>query len=254
MRAIFDPAPFVITMKCVDEAGNDLTGLGLWQIAIDWVPGVLDNNTNITWHGFETKFDVAYGDYVTVAMTEAGWSKYDMVSFRIDDLEYTADQLNYFYNFQMIDDRAKNLTITAVLRPKTVSAIHNLIAMYDVTKGGVEFMILKSPSHYSDEFRKNSMGLLNYVNKAIAGDKVAIVANSVDSKYTVKAKDINIIGWGTDADRIIPTEGWIDAYGDPVALHQHRRNPRLHLHHAGQRRERHGELHRQAAGHDDQRL
>ena len=217
VRAIFDPAPFVITMHCVDEAGNDLTGLGLWQIAIDWVPGVLDNTTNITWHGFETRFDVAYGDYVTVAMTEAGWSKYDMVSFRINDLEYTADQLNYFYNFQMIDDRAKDLTITAVLRPKTVSAIHNLIAMYDVTKGGVEFMIVNSPSHYSDEYRINSMGALNYVNKAIAGDKVAIVANSVDSKYTVKAKDINIIGWGTDADRIIPTEGWIDAFGNSVA-------------------------------------
>jgi len=218
VRAIFDPKPFVITMKCVDEAGNDLTGLGLWQAAIDWVPGIMDNNTNINWFTFknETKFDVAYGDYVTVAMTEAGWSKYDMVSFRIDDQEYTADVLNYFYNFQMIDDRASNHTITAVMRPKNV-AVRNLNAVYDVTKGGVEFMIIDSPSKYSDEFRKNSQGALNYVRKAIAGDKVAIVANSVDSKYTVKASDINIIAWGGDADRIVPTEGWIDAYGNTVA-------------------------------------
>ena len=220
VQAIFDPKPFVITMKCVDEVGNDLTGLGLWQIAIDWVPGVLDNATNVNWYDFETKFDVSYGDYVTVAMTEAGWSKYDMVSFRIDDQQYTADQLNYFYNFQMIDDRACDHVITAVLRPKTVSAIHNLNAMYDVTKAGVEFMIISSPSGYSDEFRRspNVDGApLKYVNKAIAGDKVAIVANSIDSKYTVKASDITIIPFGTDADRIVPTEEWIYANGVSAA-------------------------------------
>ena len=214
VRAIFDPKPFVITMKCVDESGKDLTGLGLWQIAIDWVPGVADNGTEIIpWVGFNTKFDVAYGEYVTVAMTEAGWSKYDMVSFRIDDLEYTADQLNYFYNFQMIDDRAKDLTITAVLRPKNVG-IHTMSAIYDTTKLGVEFLILKSPTGYSDEYRFNSSGALNYLNKAVTGDKIAIVANSIDSKYRVEAKDITITAFGTDADRIVPTETWIDAYGN----------------------------------------
>ena len=105
-------------MKCQDQVGNDLTGLGLWQIAINWVPGVVDNTTGGIWFSLETKFDVAYGDYVTVAMTEAGWSKYDMVSFRIDGYEYTADELNYFYNFQMIEERAKDLEIVhhAVLR------------------------------------------------------------------------------------------------------------------------------------------
>ena len=217
VRAIFDPKPFVITMKCVDEAGKDLTGLGLWQIAIDWVPGVVDNLTSLWndshWLDFNTKFDVAYGEYVTVAMTEAGWSKYDMVSFRIDDLEYTADQLNYFYNFQMIDDRAKDLTITAVLRPKNVG-IHTMSAIYDTTKIGVEFLILKSPTGYSDEYRFNSSHALNYLNKAVTGDKIAIVANSIDSKYRVEAKDITITAFGTDADRIVPTETWIDAYGN----------------------------------------
>ena len=217
VRAIFDPKPFVITMKCVDESGKDLTGLGLWQIAIDWVPGVVDNLTSLwsddgPWLDFNTKFDVAYGEYVTVAMTEAGWSKYDMVSFRIDDLEYTADQLNYFYNFQMIDDRAKDLTITAVLRPKNVG-IHNMSAIYDTTKLGVEFLILESPTGYSDEYRFNSSGALNYLNKAVTGDKIAIVANSIDSKYTVKEKDITITTFGTDADRVLATEEWIYANG-----------------------------------------
>jgi len=218
IRAIFDPKPFTITMKCVDQVGNDLTGLGLWQIAIDWVPGVVDNATGITWFDFVTKFDVAYGDYVTVAMTEAGWSKYDMVSFRVDDKEYTADELNYFYNFQMIEDRAKDMTITAVLRPKQVG-IHNLTAMYDVTKGGVEFLIIDSPSKYSNEFRRspNVDGAnLKYVNKAVTGDKVAIVANSIDSQYYIKASDITVTAWADDSDRIVPTEQWIYANGLPA--------------------------------------
>ena len=217
VRVIFDPKPFVITMKCVDETGRDLTGQGLWQIAIDWIPGVVDNGTNVSWFDFVTKFDVAYGDYVTVAMTEAGWSKYDMVSFRIDGLEYTADQLNYFYNFQMIDDRAKNLTITAVLRPKNVG-IHTLSAIYDTTKLGVEFLIIDSPTGYSDEYRFNNSGALNYLNKAVTGDKVAIVANAIDSKYSVTAKDISITPFGTDADRIVPTEEWINEYGGPGTI------------------------------------
>ena len=216
VQAIFDPKPFIITMKCVDETGNDLTGLGLWQIAIDWVPGVLDNATNITWTGLETQFEVAYGDYVTVAMTEAGWSKYDMVSFRIDDLQYTADELNYFYNFQMIEDRAKDLTITAVLRPKNIS-IHTLSAVYDTTKIGVEFLIIDSPTHYSDEYRFNNSGALNYVSKAITGDKIAIVANSVDSKYSIEKKDITITTWGGDADSVVPTEAWIYSNGTAAA-------------------------------------
>ncbi|MBR1565170.1 MAG: hypothetical protein IJ649_00265 [Oscillospiraceae bacterium] len=214
IRAIFDPKPFTITMKCVDEAGHDLTGLGLWQIAIDWVPGIADNMTGASWSSFETKFDVAYGDYVTVAMTEAGWSKYDMVSFRIDSYEYTADELNYFYNFQMIEDRARDLTITAVLRPKQVG-IHNLSAMFDVTKGGVEFLIIDSKSGYSDEYRKSG-GSLKYVNKAVTGDTVAIVPTSISNMYDVKASDITITAFGTDADRIIPTEQWIYADGTPA--------------------------------------
>ena len=214
IRAIFDPKPFTITMKCVDQAGHDLTGLGLWQIAIDWVPGIVDNATNINWFSLETKFDVAYGDYVTVAMTEAGWSKYDMVSFRIDNYEYTADELNYFYNFQMIEDRARDLTITAVLKPKQVG-IHNLSAMFDATKGGVEFLIIASKSGYSDEYRMSG-GTLKYMNKAVTGDTIAIVPTSISNMYDVKASDITITTFGTDADRIIPTEQWITAAGAVV--------------------------------------
>ena len=210
LQAIFDAKPFIITMRCVDETNKPITETGIWQIAINWVVGAMDIRPE------GTKVEVNYEDYVTVAMTEAGWSKYDMVSFRIDDLEYTADELNFFYNFQMIEDRAKDHTIVAVLRPKKIS-IHNLSAVYDVTKGGVEFMIIKSPSGYSDEFRRSGKdGPLTYVNRAIAGDTVAIFANSIDKKYEVKVNNISITPWGTDANRVVPVERWINTLNGDV--------------------------------------
>ena len=203
VQAIFEPKPFVITMRCVDEKGNDLTGRGLWQIAINGVPGIMDNGV--------TQVDVAYGDTITVAMTEAGWSNYDMTSFRIDGNEYIAYVANYFYNFQMEDRWAKDLTVVATLKPRTPNnaSLHSLSANYDTTKGGVEFVILQSPTQYSDGDRVTAAGKLNYIHKAYTGDVVAIVVNSTDSKYTVKASDVTVTSWfGTDANYIVPTEGW----------------------------------------------
>ncbi len=216
VQAIFDAKPFVITMRCVDEAGNILTGKGLWQVAINMQPGVVDNDPNKT----ETKFTVAYEDYVTVAMTEAGWSEYDMVSFRINDKEYIADVLNYFYNFQMIDERAQNLNIVAVLRPRVpyTVGVHSLYAyQYDSTKGGVDFVILESYKNYDLKESRNGTGALNYVHNAVTGDKVGIVVNALADKYTVKPENISIMAVLDDADRIVPTEAWVDAWGNPVA-------------------------------------
>ena len=221
VQAIFDPAPFTITMRCFDEAGNNLTGKGLWQIAINWEPGVVDNWTTMIDGEKVTQFDVAYEDYVTVAMTEAGWSKYDMVSFRIDGKEYTADQLNYFYNFQMIDERAKHLDIVAILRPRVPYsvAIHNLAAIYDYSKGSVEFLILESRSGYSKEYESTVVGdaliQSQYVKKACTGDKVAIAASVNDGKYVIKAKDIVINSYGGDEDRIVVEEETFTVDGKP---------------------------------------
>ena len=202
VQAIFEPKPFVITMKCVDQKGNDLTGKGLWQIAINGVPGIMDNGV--------TKVEVAYGDNITVAMTEAGWSNYNMKSFRIDGNEYIAYVDNYFYNFQMLDRWAKDLEIVATLQPSIPysASVHSLSASYNSTYGGVEFVILESPTNYNDN-RVNSYGQLNYLHQAYTGDKVAIVVNSNDSKYNVKQGDVTVTSWfGTDADYIVPTEGW----------------------------------------------
>ena len=203
VQVIFEPKPFTITMRCVDEKGNDLTGRGLWQIAVNGVPGIMDNGT--------TTVEVAYGDVITVAMTEAGWSNYNMISFRIDGNEYIAYVENYFYTFTMEDRWAKDLTIVATLRPSIPNNAvkHSLSADYDSTKGGVEFVILESPSLYSNDVRINSNGVLNYIHQAYTGDKVAIVVNSNDSKYAVKQGDVTVTSWfGTDADYIVPTEGW----------------------------------------------
>ena len=234
VRAIFDPKPFTITMKCQDQVGNDLTGLGLWQIAINMVPGVVDNTTGGIWKAFETKFDVAYGDYVTVAMTEAGWSKYDMVSFRIDGYQYTADELNYFYNFQMIEERAKDLTITAVLRPRVANSPtpHRLIATYLPNMGDVEFFLFRNnPFTGGDEgtgYASNvdgvnyyarvdgtttradgtveySLSNTRYTSYAFAGDYVAVVVNSNNGEYTADVNNISIVPIQGDADHVVPT-------------------------------------------------
>lgn len=227
VRAIFDPKPFTITMKCQDQVGNDLTGLGLWQIAINMVPGVVDNATGGTWFSFETKFDVAYGDYVTVAMTEAGWSKYDMVSFRVDGQQYTADTANYFYNFQMIEERAKDLTITAILRPRVANTPtpHRLLATYLPTMGDVEFFLFEGNpvtggdkgtgyahnidgvDYYAvmgkDAKGNNIITNAKYTSYALAGDYVAVMVNANDSHYTASANDIVISPIQGDADRLV---------------------------------------------------
>ena len=223
VQAIFDAKPFVITMRCVDETGKSLTGLGLWQVAVNMQPGVVDNDPTKT----ETKFTVAYEDYVTVAMTEAGWSKYDMVSFRVDGQQYTADSLNFFYNFQMIEDRAKDLEIVAVLRPRVanVPSPHRLLATYLPTMGDVEFFLFEGNpvtggdkgtgyasnidgvNYYAvmgkDAKGNNIITNARYTSYALAGDYVAVMVNSNDSHYTASANDIVISPIQGDADRLV---------------------------------------------------
>lgn len=230
VQAIFDAKPFVITMRCVDETGKSLTGLGLWQVAVNMQPGVVDNDPTKT----ETKFTVAYEDYVTVAMTEAGWSKYDMVSFRVDGQQYTADSLNFFYNFQMIEDRAKDLEIVAVLRPRVanVPSPHRLIATYLPNMGDVEFFLFRNnPFTGGDEgtgYASNvdgvnyyarvdgtttradgtveySLSNTRYTSYAFAGDYVAVVVNSNNGEYTADVNNISIVPIQGDADHVVPT-------------------------------------------------
>ncbi len=98
-------------------------------------------------------------------------------------------------------------------------AIHNLSAVYDYTKGSVEFLILKSGSGYSKEYESTiSGGALiqsQYVKKACTGDKVAIAASVNDGKYVIKAKDIVINSYGGDEDRIVVKEETYTVDGKP---------------------------------------
>ena len=217
--AVFDPKPFVITMKCVDEVGNVFTGESLWQIAVNGVISAVDNIPG------GTKVEVAYEDFIKVAMTEAGWSNYDMVSFRIDGMEYTADVLNYFYEFSMIDQWAKDLEIVAVMRPRVTNtpSVHRLIANYLPTMGDVEFFLFNtnpmtgepSGTNYAsnidgvDYYAKVGSGKkitnARYTSYAFAGDYVALVANSNDDQYHASLENISIVPVFGEADRIVPT-------------------------------------------------
>ena len=219
--AVFDARPFVITMRCVDEVGNVFTGESLWQIAVNGVISAVDNIPA------GTKVEVAYDDYIQVAMTEAGWSRYDMVSFRIDNMEYTADVVNYFYEFSMTEERAKDLEIVAVMRPRVTNAPspHRLIATYLPTMGDVEFFLFNGDpttgantgtgyaanvdgvNYYArmttDAAGNNIINNARYTSYAFAGDYVAIMVNSNDSHYTATASDIVITPTFGDADRIV---------------------------------------------------
>ena len=218
--AVFDAKPFVITMRCVDEVGNNFTGESLWQIAVNGVISAVDNIPA------GTKVEVAYNDYIQVAMTEAGWSKYDMISFRIDNLEYTADVANYFYEFTMVDQRAKDLEIVAVMRPRVADSPvpHRLIATYLPTMGDVEFFLFNGDpttgantgtgyaanvdgvNYYArmtkDAAGNNIVTNARYTSYAFAGDYVAIMVNSNDSHYSASANDIVITPTLGDADRV----------------------------------------------------
>ena len=221
--AVFDPKPFVITMKCVDEVGNVFTGESLWQIAVNGVISAVDNIPG------GTKVEVAYEDFIKVAMTEAGWSNYDMVSFRIDGMEYTADVLNYFYEFSMIDQWAKDLEIVAVMRPRVTNtpSVHRLIANYLPTLGDVEFFLFNmnpmtgepSGTNYASNidgvnYYANAAGKTitnaRYTSYAFAGDYVALVANSNDDQYHASLENISIVPVFGEADRIVPTLWHVD--------------------------------------------
>ena len=217
--AVFDPKPFVITMRCVDEVGNVFTGESLWQIAVNGVISAVDNIPG------GTKVEVAYNDYIQVAMTEAGWSNYDMKSFRIDGNEYTADVLNYFYEFSMVDQWAKDIEIVAVMRPRVTNApsVHRLIANYMPTMGDVEFFLFNmnpmtgEPSgtnyasnidgvnYYANVGSGKKITNARYTSYAFAGDYVALVANSNDDQYHASLENISIVPVFGEADRIVPT-------------------------------------------------
>ena len=218
IQVAFDSLPFTISMRCMDEAGNLLGGEGLWQIAINGDVGAVDNDPN------GTVIDVNYEDAIIVAMTESGISKYDMVGFRIDGREYIADVKNYFYNFRMIDERAKNLDIVAILRPKVPfePALRSLNAVYDASKGNVEFLLLDrnplDPSQQSSTQYGNIGGghysIVNastkninpssYQKAAIPGDYVAILVDSNNGLYNVTADNVYIVEVEGDSNRIIP--------------------------------------------------
>ncbi len=219
IQVIFDPQPFVINMRTRDENGTNLNGQGFWQIAVNGVVGVVDNDPT------GTTVNVNYGDTIVVAMTEAGYSKYDLTSFTINGYEYVADVLNYFYNFVVEGQRAQNLDIVATLRPKVPyeTVFHSLSASYDVTKGNVEFLLLNvdprdpvngAPSStYSTAYQgtvvpPNSVVNAQFVKNAFAGDWVAIVAGPNNREYVLDVDNITITG--SDATRIVPIrlQGW----------------------------------------------
>ncbi len=182
--AEFDPEAYVLTLKTTNENGKDLTGKGLWAITVNSSEPIVDNGV--------TKVDVNFGDYVVVQLTEAGKDNYDIVSFKVDGAEYTAPELNFTYNFSMIDARAKSMTIEAILREKNPEpTVFNLNANYDSSRGSVEFVIRKSDANPPATANPPYTYDVTYVKTAHVGDTVALVP-SAGSGYTTGIDYITI--------------------------------------------------------------
>ena len=171
VTAIFDPVPYVLTLKTSNQNGKDLTGKGLWAISINGGDPIVDNGI--------TEVDVHFGDGVVMSLTEAGRDNYDVVSFKVDGVEYTSWQLNYNYNFRMTEDRAKSMTIEAIVREKNpVSSAFLLSSNYDSTRGSVEFVIRHSDVNPPATANPPYTYDVTYVKSANAGDTVALVPSS----------------------------------------------------------------------------
>ena len=194
VEATFDPKMYRIKMQTKDEKGNDLTGKGLWQISVNMDADIVDNGV--------TDVEASYYDGVVVSMTKAGLENYDMMSFKINGYEYVSEVINESYNFRICDLRAlyDPIDIVATLRPKTNTVQRRLSAEYDSSKGSVEFLILESPSGYSNDKLYSVTG--QYVKNAVAGDKVAIVVNSNSDKFSPDVDSIKV--YGDDATVIVP--------------------------------------------------
>lgn len=178
VQVIFDPTPFVITLKAKDEYGKDLTGKGLWYVQINKNEPIVDNKT--------TMVDVKFDDLVWVGMTDAGKSGYDMISLTLDGAEYISGVTNYSYSFYMNGSLAKSFEVVATLRSKNPEPKKfALNPYYDTTKGNVGFVVIDS------QFDTSSISATKPRTDALVGDTVAILANAFEG-YSIDTDHITV--------------------------------------------------------------
>ena len=178
VQVIFDPTPFVITLKAKDEFGKDLTGLGLWYVQINKNEPIVDNKT--------TMVDVKFDDLVWVGMTDAGKSGYDMISLTLDGAEYISKVKNYSYSFYMNGSLAKSFEVVATLRSKTPAPKKfALKPSYKTSMGNVECVIAGST------FNPGSVNDVVAVKEALATDTVGILAKPMTG-YAIDEDHITV--------------------------------------------------------------
>lgn len=178
VQVIFDPTPFVITLKAKDEFGKDLTGKGLWYVQINKNEPIVDNKT--------TMVDVKFDDLVWVGMTDAGKSGYDMISLTLDGAEYISKVKNYSYSFYMNGSLAKSFEVVATLRSKTPAPKKfALKPSYKTSMGNVECVIAGST------FNPGSVNDVVAVKEALATDTVGILAKPMTG-YAIDEDHITV--------------------------------------------------------------
>lgn len=186
---------FKLTLQCFDEKKNDLSDQSIWQISVNGETPIVANGT--------TPIPVSLDDGIVISMTDAGRSKYELVSVTIDGQVYNSWDSNYNFNFRMSDERAKDMTVVATVRPvKPTPVAYALNAAYDGSMGSVGFIIKSSPSGYSKIDGK-------YVTQAYTGDVVNLKISS-NAAYVVDENTIKI--YGGDASYIEVTKESATSY------------------------------------------
>ena len=213
VQAEFLPQEYTINIICTDVTNPsnpiDITGKGFWQIKVGDEKDIADNM--VSFH------NAHLNDIVIASMTEAGKSKYDMVSFNINGWDYTANVKNYAYNFKIADLRALYPTITIEAKLKAKDAAPKaLTAKYDASKGNVEFILISAVNPYNaDQVYDLTTPAGPYIKQAYPGDMVGVLVSPSSPSYTpnvgVKGGDATVI---TPTQYVGGTDHSIDVNGD----------------------------------------
>ena len=212
VQAEFLSETYTIVMICKDvtDPNNpiDVSHTGLYQIKVGEEEAIADNL--ISYHKAQLN------DIVIASMTDAGKSKYDMVSFSINGYDYTAGVNNYAYNFKIADLRAMSTSILIEAKLKARGVAKQSIGVnFDASKGNVEFILYKSNSPYSAAEEYSTSGA--YIKSAYPGDLVGVLvaptATSYNPKVEVKGGDATVI----NPSEIDGTVHGIDINGDGAA-------------------------------------
>lgn len=206
----FDKAAYWVQLNTVDELGNPLTGGGAWKVTVNKKDTLVENSV--------TNIYVDFNDSITMALTEAGQSKYTWVRAIVNNIN--TQNKTFPMNgelaaaAQKLNDNGQPFVITAVLKDKALSVKKNPIKLNasfnNAARGTAGFLITRA----SDEYLR-PIDPTTFVTECYAGDTVAIIPQAVMPNQYMTDRDHIAINLGSG--NYITPDGPVDANGDGKA-------------------------------------